>query len=484
MKWLKSSKYLPAIILAVGFIGLYIFMSVYLIYNSYGSGALDLGLFVQMMKSTLHGQIMVLSANGYSQFTTHFSPILFFAVPFYWLFPYTQTLLVLQSALIGVAGFLVYYIARYFKLSNGWSLFIEVLFFVSPLVWGIALFDFHEIVFALPLLLLMIIGLLKKNWWLFGISLLLSLLVKEDITATIIVFGISVLAFTYFKQKKFSRVAMVMVVSGVVSLGVGILVSKIASHGSPMFLRYVTPTDSGALRYDYFNISLPQTIYKLAENVLSGWSILLVLYYLLPLFFLPLGTLEWVIPALFILASNVLSTYFGQHCQLNQYSAGAIPFLFIAGIITLSKLKWQGLIHRSKKYIVMGVGFGLIVISVLMSFMVENRGNLLRIPNSHDEAIDNVISHIPNGSSITSCDNIEPHLVPKYDSYLCPEPDVEGLIYGTPIYNTDYVIIDDKIVENTGWEDIIRQDKDYTLIYENDGCELYQLVNVNIEVKK
>ena len=471
-------KYLPAILLAVIFAGVFSFLSVYLIYNSYGSGALDLGLFVQMMKNTLHGQIMVLSATGYSQFATHFSPILFLAVPFYWLFPYTQTLLVLQSILIGGAGFLIFYIARYFKLNSGWSLFVELLFFVSPLVWGVALFDFHEVAFALPLLLLMIIGLLKKSWWLFGIGLFLSLLIKEDISATVVVFGFSVLMFTYFKQKRLSRIAVVMVVSGVISLAVGLWISKIVSHGSPIVLRYVTPTGRGSLRYDYFNMPLSQAFYKLAENVLSGWSILLVLYYLLPLFFLPLGALEWVIPALFVLASDVLSTCYQQHCQLNHYSAGAIPFLFVATIITLSKTKWQTIIGKTKPYVTVGVSITLVALSILMSFLVENRGNLLRVPTLHDKTVDNVISQIPIGSTVTSCDNIEPHLIAKYDAYLCPEPNAGGLIYGTPFYNTDYVIIDDRIVENTGWEVTIRNDSDYTLIYQLDGCQLYQRRNI------
>ena len=474
-------KYIPAIALAVMFIGLYIVMSVVLIYNSYGSTAFDLGLFVEMLKTTIHGHMLVISSTGFSQLGSHFSPILFMLVPIYWVFHYAQTLLVVQSVLVGVTGILVYYVARYFKLSDRMSLFIELLYLFSPLTWGIVLFNFHEICFALPLLFIMSIGLLKKNWWMFGVTLALSLMIKEDITATVIVFGISMLVFTYFKQKKISKVALIIVVFGIAMFGIGLLVSAMISRGEPKVLKYILPSDSISFRYNYFNSSFSQGLFKFGETVLSGWSILLVLYFLLPLYFLPLGTIEWAMPALFILTANVVSTCYQQHSQLNQYSAGAIPFLFVAGIMAVAKSKWQNII-KNNRYKVIAVSVILIIFSVGSSFLVENRGNLLRVPTLHDKAVDNVISQIPNGATVTACDNIEPHLIAKYDAYLCPELAADGLvgglIYGAPFYNTEYVVVDNIIVENTGWEDTIRNDSDYTLVYQLDGCQLYQRRNI------
>src|SRR3990172_158127 len=133
-----------ALALATAFAGAASFVSVHLLYDSYRAYALDLGLFTQTLKYTLEGYPLFHTIGGTSHLAYHFSPILFLLVPIYWLPPYSHTPFIIQSVALGLSGYLVYALATHFKLSHRNSLFIEILFFINPLVWGVALYDFHE----------------------------------------------------------------------------------------------------------------------------------------------------------------------------------------------------------------------------------------------------------------------------------------------------------------------------------------------------
>jgi uncharacterized membrane protein len=72
-----------------------------LMYYSYNTYAFDLGAFTQTLKYTLQGQLLWHPSIGVSELAHHFSPILLVLVPIYWLFPYAQTLLVVQGIILG-----------------------------------------------------------------------------------------------------------------------------------------------------------------------------------------------------------------------------------------------------------------------------------------------------------------------------------------------------------------------------------------------
>ena len=191
-----------AVTMAAVFVTILLFVSIHLIYDSYRATALDLGLFAQSLKYTLLGNPLYNTIEGLPHLAHHFSPILFLLVPIYWIAPYTETLLVVQGAALGLSGYLVYVLARHYKLSHRTSLFVEGLFFINPLVWGVALFDFHPVALAIPTLLIMFIGLIQKRWVLFTVGLVLSLMTKEDVVIALGVFGLVMFIAHYLKNRK------------------------------------------------------------------------------------------------------------------------------------------------------------------------------------------------------------------------------------------------------------------------------------------
>jgi len=462
-------KKLPAISLAIVFTGIMAFVSIHLLYDSYLAAGYDLGIFIQVFKNTLNGQIMYSQLTGYSQLAFHFSPILFVLVPVYWVFHYPQTLLIINALCMGFGGYLIYYLCQRFKLSQRWSLFVEFLFFINPLVWGIVLVDFHEICFAIPLVLLMLIAYLDKRWIMYTVFLILSLIIKEDITATIVVFGISMLAFDYLRYKKINKIAIITIITGIFGYLLGVFVSLDFSKGeSPRILTYVT------IRYSYVKQPLATMISNSLHTFFDSNSLWLIFAYLLPIGFLIFGGIEYALAGLFILAMNMASTDVYQHTRLMQSVAGAIPYLFVAVIITLSKLK----LNKITTSIMLCSS--LVVASFIMTLSPISNINWT-ISDAHDEAVNEVLAMIPNGVSVTTTNNIIVHLAYRTNAYLgqwdSDVPSVGGEEWGYPYIQTQYIVADDSLDwGETTWNHSVEIScPGYILIYQLDGCKLYKL---------
>jgi len=476
-----------AVTMAAVFVTILLFVSIHLTYDSYHATALDLGLFAQSLKYTLLGNPLYNTIEGLPHLAHHFSPILFLLVPIYWIAPYTETLLVVQGAALGLSGYLVYILARHYKLSHRTSLFVEGLFFINPLVWGVALFDFHPVALAIPTLLLMFIGLIQKRWVLFTIGLILSLMTKEDVVIALGVFGLVMFIAHYLKNRKVDDVSVRIFYSALITYGIAILVSLAASKGDyPPMLTYAT------VRYEYLGQPIVSAILGAIQTFFSVEALFLVSAYLVPLAFLPLFSLRWAAPGLFILAISLLSTYSAQHHQLLQYPAAAIPFLFMALINTLAHMRekrsLQSLIMKAGKRLLIYLVSLMVIAALLINFYPTSRLRVATLPGPHEEAINRVIALVPDGATVTANNNIFPHLCSRTDAYL-PRlihrySPIENGDWGFPDRETAYVVIDRVYKQRYiggYWEDVVIDElnEKYELVAEFDGARLYRLRHGN-----
>jgi len=445
---------------------------------------MDLGLFTQSLKYTLQGNLLYHTPGGLSHLAYHFSPILLLLVPIYWIAPYSQTLLVVQGIALGLSGYLVYLLARNCKLSHRTSLFIEGLFFINPLVWGKALFDFHPVGLAVPALLVMFIGLTQKKWTLFTIGLVLSLMTKEDVIIALGVFGLAIFIANYLKNRKVNDVSLRIMYAALITYGIGVLVSIAASKGGyPPMLTYAS------VRYEYLGQPIALAIPGAISTFFSTGSLFLVAAYLVPLGLLPLFSLRWAVPGLLILMMNMLSTCIAQHDILRQAPTAAIPFLFMAGIVTLSRLKERSdiksLIARLAPRLPTLMIVFTITVSLALNFHPTSRVMDVALPGPHEEAINRVITLIPDGATVTANNNLFPHLCCRTDAYLAPfidpyTPNDENADWGFPYRETEYVVVDQvhkQYYMGGYWEDVIidELEEKYQLVVEIDGAKLYRL---------
>jgi uncharacterized membrane protein len=184
------------------------------------STAYDLGIFEQVIRaySELRAPISELKGPGYHILGDHFHPVLVLLAPFYKVFPSPITLVVVQAALIAVSVVPLIklgtdLVGRRFALAVGLA---------YGLSWGVqqaVAFDFHELAFAVPLLMMSLVMIVRRRPWQAVWWALPLLLVKEDQAITVAAIGV-VLFVMGWRRLGLGVIALAVVVGVVVIFGV------------------------------------------------------------------------------------------------------------------------------------------------------------------------------------------------------------------------------------------------------------------------
>jgi uncharacterized membrane protein len=155
-----------------------------------GSGAYDLGIFTQAVRSYAELQPPVSELKGarFNLLGDHFHPILATLAPAYRLFPTPVTLLVAQAALFAISIIPVARLAadRFGERAG------SAVGLAYGLSWGIqraVRFDFHEIAFAVPLLAFSLEQLARRRWAAAVAWAVPLVTVKEDLGITVAAIG-------------------------------------------------------------------------------------------------------------------------------------------------------------------------------------------------------------------------------------------------------------------------------------------------------
>jgi uncharacterized membrane protein len=185
----------------------------YLVFGYVGQ---DLAYFSQIMHTTLEGHLfwgnilqdLIYSRTVTTDFAGHNSPIMFLFLPFYGLFPSPITLIVLRNAVLIASAIPVFLIAR--RTSSVPSAWLwGAAFLLTPAILYQTTFDFYPLTFVVFPLLFTLYFYLEKRYIAFGIALLATLLVREDLS--LFATGLGVLAFI---QKRTLRWAVLPLAAG------------------------------------------------------------------------------------------------------------------------------------------------------------------------------------------------------------------------------------------------------------------------------
>lgn len=187
--------------------GLFLIITLCLALNRYYTffASYDQGIFNQIFWNNLHFNFYHSSlASGISTHVTsgeelprvddsylghHFTPNLLLWLPIYYLFPSPATLVVIQVLLITGAGFVLYFLAREY-IEHSMALLIVIGFYSSIAILVPTLSNFDNIS-QLPILVFsLLLSLEKRNWWLFSLFAVLILGVRQE--AGLNLFGVGI----------------------------------------------------------------------------------------------------------------------------------------------------------------------------------------------------------------------------------------------------------------------------------------------------
>ena len=305
---------------------------------AFNSHAYDLAIFDQVVWNSAQGRLFENSvmADSPSFLGHHFSPILLALVPLYWVYADPVALLAAQALLVALAGLPVFWLARDLLNSAGLALAVLLAYLLHPATAYVALFDFHEIALAIPLLAMALYLLLRRRYVLCALCIALALLAKEEVGLVAAAMGL----FIALAQRRWKA---------------GLVVAAAGTLWTLLLVRYVIPGfhPSGEYFFNARYANLGATPLAALRNTLldPGYALgqmfapakqLYIQQLFAPLGALPL--LGW--PVLAISTPTflylLLSGQSADDMIASQYSAPLLPFLLGASIVGLRFLSQRG----------------------------------------------------------------------------------------------------------------------------------------------
>ncbi len=302
---LDVQPWLPAVLLAVMITAYICWVSLHTIRHHYGLGtsAYDLGIHENFLWNTIHGDWFYSSIEGGSHLGVHTSFAMLMIAPLYAAFPATETLLFIQTMLLGLAAWPLFGAARSVTGSGWTALVVASLWLAHPGVAGANFYDFHAVVFA-PFFFFFAAWMWRTGRWRwFWVWVFLLLTVKEDMGFLVVALGL-VLLIDGDRRRGAIAVAAGAVSYLVLQHGVIPFFSP-GGHSYVWYFPQVIPEGegpAGALVTAFLN---PVFTIRFA---LTPTKVLYVMQLLAPLALLPLRTVRGVLLVGYGLSSALLAT--------------------------------------------------------------------------------------------------------------------------------------------------------------------------------
>jgi uncharacterized membrane protein len=343
----KVLNYLYGIVAMLGltFVAYLSMVSAYKI-TTFSGSTFDIGIFSQMFESMRRdfSQVTTLERDRFmSHFAVHISPIYYLLLPFYYVFPYGETLEILQILIVFSGVIPLYLILKKMEFPTFTKPLILLWFFLTPALTTSGSYHLHENCFLVPLLLWLIYANISQWKWRLGLITLLALMIKEDAFIYVVSIGLYFLLQKRFVQTKTSTFTIVItqLIAPVIYFGLCLIILSRFGEGAMVS------------RFDNFLLEGQEGLSKVLENIFlnptytfASFFTQAKLKYVFILFltqaFLPLLQKEWanyllLIP-LFVI--NLLSDWIYQVDFGFQYSYGSNILSLFLSILSLEAL-WQ-----------------------------------------------------------------------------------------------------------------------------------------------
>ncbi|NMM30987.1 MAG: DUF2079 domain-containing protein [Cellulomonas sp.] len=314
--------------LTIGLGALLLYAATSLVRFARMAAGIDLAIFTQAVQQYAQGHLpwsYLKAAGGFDLLGDHFSPVVALLAPFYRLWPDARLLLIAQAALVGLAAGIVTRSAID-ALGKRTGAAIGMGF---VLAWGtqaMALFDFHEVAFAMPLLALCLAALVRGHEVQAIVWALPLMLVKED--SVFLLLGIAL--YLVARRRWWPAVGVAGFALGAFALIVGVMIPAMGFYG----------------RYTYWSSSAAAggALTQLWTGITTGKAIVLVLILLAPSLGLaarsPLALIA--LPSLASRLTSANETYWGPGLHYNATVTVIMAFAAIDAVRRIrARRRWS-----------------------------------------------------------------------------------------------------------------------------------------------
>ena len=393
-----------AIVLFTLFFGAFRLMQHYTFTNN----AADDGYNDNIIWNTLHGNFMYSDIKGYNTLGDHLELANFLFLPFYLLGLGPWLLYLGQTLIIALGALPVHWLARE-KLPDPfpWLFPLAYLFYVPTV--NITFQGYYPIALCITPLLFATYYLIKDKYLPFCLWLALACLAQENVYLVAAFFGLYIM---FVKRRWLTGALTFLAGSAAFALALTVIIPHFNSSGQ--FAYYG--------RFAYLGRSAPEMI---ATLCLRPWAILPYvvtpdkIWYLLGLFwpfaFLSFRAPALLIPALPILAQNLLTTYKEMYQLGSRYPSAIVPFVVISAVCGLAKALERGQkTERVRKTMIVFMVLSLAYF--FLGYFIRYTAVTPEVREGHE-----ILKLIPPDASISALGNLYPHLCHRRDIWLFPK---------------------------------------------------------------
>lgn len=377
---------------SLGTAGALIFFSIWK-YTHQLYNALDLAIYTQTAWNIIHTHSWFNAIQNSIYIGDHVEFLLYPIAYISSIYVHPLTLTIIQILAVVSTSIPVFLIAKKF-LPEKTSCILSAAFLLNPLIWNIALFEFHMLAFAIPLLMWLLFAFASKSYKLFLLFLFLSLMVREDVA--LVIFGIGVLALV---EKKSMRWWFTPFISSLVWFVSALAINARFAEEGYKFSLFYSWIGSSALDILMRLITDPWFV---ISHVINISNILLPVALLLLFLGFPLKGLRGLIPALPIFLQICLGLFNAKTILSTHYTSLLIPFFIYATIIGIQRLQksaWAQRILQVVEFRRLALLIGIVIVCVNFVFLGPITG-LFKSTRGHNNALATSIS--PSSSVIAS----------------------------------------------------------------------------------
>jgi uncharacterized membrane protein len=400
-------------------------------HDHFGSNAYDLGLFDQTIW-------------GYSRFDVlpntvlrlpnalgdHFHPLLVALAPLYWLWDDVRVLLLAQAALIALASVPLFLWARE-RLGPWPALLFQAAYLTFWAVLGGALFDFHDVALAAPIVSLALYALLTRRDGLLVAATALGLLTREDIALTFVGIGL----FAAVVQRRWK---------------LGALLAGASFAWFAVVFKLVIPAlaDRDYAHWAYSGLGpdpLRATLHLVAHPLDSAQQFFTPRDKRIALFnlFVPWALLPLMSPLLLVMLPTLAARFFSDKPshwapQGFHYSLVLAPMLAFAAVDTTARIGHLVRGRQGVRWLPLATGVLVLALGLYFSFArLRPLDELRRYTTAEQIAgIERCLAVIPDDASVAATSALVPHLSHRrrifvLDRRRVPDVDVYALDLST-----------------------------------------------------
>lgn len=427
----------------------------------------DFGLFDKAIWSVSRFSLPIIDHLALGEkiiFADHFSPSIFILAPVFWIFPYSETLLVAQAIIVGISGFVLFLIAKHVLKNNYYAICLLLVYFLFTGLQNAVITDFHEVTVATLFFMLTWFCVIKDKKKLFFLSLLLFLGFKESLF--LVGIGISIaIFFLYPKWRKIS----------IAALGLSVLWGVVA-------IKIIIPYFSGGT-YFYSEFSISERIFtSFIDNPIKIHT----LFYS----FFSFGFLPVINPAFWFLIFQDFVVRFYSANFPTRWGLGLHYSALLACIMAVSSIYSISFLQKKINRKFINILVLLLLLNALFLYRVTLDGPFGLVYNKvfyehtkYFEYLNEVMSLIPKEASVMTQNNLAPHFTHQKVWHLISDKDRFAKEYYTSKM-PDYILIDNRLGQSPnnyfGIRDMevllsnLKKDKNYKIIYSKNRLVLFK----------